>query len=137
MIKLIEKLYEKYKEIFWYGIFGVITTVVNIFLFWLLSDLVGIFYLTANILAWLGAVAVAFCTNKYWVFKSKSWKKEIWITECIQFVSARLVTGVLDMIMMYAMVSLAGMSEMFAKVIVTMVVIVINYVLSKLWIFKN
>lgn len=137
MIKLIEKLYEKYKELFWYGVFGVVTTVVNIFLFWLLSDIAGIFYLIANILAWVGAVAVAFFTNKYWVFHSKSWKKEIWITECIQFISARFVTGVLDMIMMYVMVSLVDMSEMIGKMIVTVVVIVINYVLSKLWIFKN
>lgn len=131
------KILCKNKEIILYFIFGVVTTLVNIFLFWLLSDIAGIFYLIANILAWLGAVAVAFFTNKYWVFHSKSWKKEIWITECIQFISARLVTGVLDMIMMYVMVSLAGMSEMIAKIIVTVVVIVINYVLSKLWIFKN
>lgn len=137
MIKLIEKLYEKYKEIFWYGVFGVITTVVNICLFWLLSDIAGIFYLTANILAWIGAVAVAFVTNKYWVFDSKSWEKEIWIPECIQFICARLITGVLDIFLMYLMVSRFGILKMIAKVLVTILVIIFNYVISKIWIFKK
>ena len=136
MIKLIENLYKKYKEIFWYGVFGVITTVVNIFLFWLLSDIAGIFYLIANILAWLGAVAVAFFKNKYWVFKSKSWKKEIWIPECLQFFGARFATGILDMFLMYLMVSRLGILKMIAKLVVTVLVIVLNYILSKIWIFK-
>lgn len=136
MKNFIYKLLCKNKEIVLYFIFGVVTTLVNIFLFWILSDILKIYYLISNVWAWIGAVLVAFVTNKYWVFDSKSWKKEIWILECLQFFGARFATGILDMFLMYLMVSRLGILKMIAKLVVTVLVIVLNYILSKIWIFK-
>lgn len=135
--KLIVCLYERFREFFCYGIFGVITTIVNFAVFWVLSDVLGVYYMIANVIAWVIAVAVAFVTNKLWVFESKNWKSTIWIPECIGFVTARLATGLLDMGLMYLMVSIIGMPKMCAKLISDVVVTIGNYVLSKLLVFRK
>lgn len=135
--KLIVDLYERFRELFWYGVFGVLTTIINMVAFWLFSDVLNVHYLVANVIAWVIAVAFAYVTNKLWVFESKSWERSIWIPECISFVSARLATGLLDMGLMYLMISIIGVPKMWAKLISNVVVIIGNYVLSKLVVFRK
>lgn len=137
MLELIKKIYIRYKEIFWYGVFGVLTTIVNVEIFDIATEIFAMNYMIANIIAWIGAVTIAFITNKLWVFESKSWKSEIWISECFEFVGARLATGVLDMVLMYVMISLGRIDELFSKIVVNIIVIICNYILSKLWVFKK
>lgn len=124
-------------ELFWYGVFGVITTVINIVVFWLFSDVLQVHYMVANVIAWVIAVAFAYVTNKFWVFESKSWKRSVWIPECIGFVCARLATGLLDMGLMYFMISIIGVPKIWAKLVSNVVVIIGNYVLSKLVVFRK
>ena len=135
--ELIVGLYERFHELFWYGIFGVITTIVNIVAFWLFSDVLGVHYMVSNVIAWVIAVAVAYVTNKLWVFESKSWARSVWIQECIGFVTARLATGLLDMGTMYVMISVIGVPKMWAKLVSNVIVIIGNYVLSKLLVFRK
>lgn len=135
--KWIVGLYERFRELFWYGVFGVITTVVNVVVFWLFSDVFRLHYMTANVVAWIIAVAVAYVSNKLWVFESRSWACSVWILECISFVGARLATGLLDMGLMYLMISIIGVSKMWAKLISNVAVIIGNYALSKLVVFKK
>lgn len=94
-------------------------------------------YMVANVIAWVIAVAFAYVTNKLWVFESKSWDRTVWIPECIGFVSARLATGLLDMGLMYLMISIIGVPKMWAKLVSNVVVIIGNYVLSKLVVFRR
>lgn len=135
--KLIAGLYERFRELFWYGVFGVLTTIINMAAFWLFSDALKVHYMVANVIAWVIAVAFAYVTNKLWVFESKSWERSVWIPECIGFVSARLATGLLDMGLMYLMISIIGVPKMWAKLVSNVVVIIGNYVLSKLVVFRK
>ena len=135
--KLIVGLYERFRELFWYGVFGVLTTIINMAAFWLFSDMLSVHYMVANVIAWVIAVAFAYVTNKLWVFESKSWARSVWIPECIGFVSARLATGLLDMGLMYLMISIIGVPKMWAKLVSNVVVIIGNCVLSKLVVFRK
>jgi putative flippase GtrA len=97
----------------------------------------------ANLIAWFAAVIVAFITNKLWVFESKTWKPRTVIRELWEFVAARIATGALEWFGIPALV-MAGMSQSFlgvegfwAKAIVSVAVIVLNYVFSKFIIFKK
>lgn len=137
MWKLITGFYERFRELFWYGVFGVLTTIVNVVVFWLFSDMLGVYYMLANVIAWLIAVAFAYVTNKLWVFESKSWARSVWVPECLGFVSARLATGLLDMGLMYLMISIIGVPKMWAKLVSNVAVIIGNYVLSKLVVFRD
>lgn len=150
-MQTVKKIYYKYKEPISYIFFGVLTTLVNIVAYYLCSDVLGIYYLGANVIAWVSSVLFAFVTNKLFVFDSKSWSGRIVVAELGGFFMARVATGVLDMVLMWLLVDIIsidarfvsmGLSklmsgEMFAKIIVNVVVIVLNYVASKLWIFRK
>ncbi len=158
--KLIDRFFTR--EIVTYIFFGVLTTVVNLLTFYLFKRLFisigwnGIFnavipensklleifsdgsdYLDANFIAWVAGVVFAFVTNKLWVFESKSWKPSIAGKEFVGFVGARVFSFAVESVMMFVMVSLISWNDFVAKIIVGVIVIIINYVFSKLIIFKN
>ena len=128
---------ERIWEFFWYALFGVIGTVINILIFYLLSQKCGVPYLVANFIAWVFSVAFAFVTNKIWVFKSKSWVFPMWFKECVQFIIARIGTCVFDMGYMFVAISLLDFDETISKIVANVIVVILNYILSKLWIFKR
>lgn len=134
---MLKKIFNQFKELFIYGIFGVLTTIVNICIYTLCVKQLSLHYLIANVIAWIIAVIFAFITNKLFVFKSKSWERKIWINEFTKFIGARIVTGVLDMLMMYIMVDVLILNDVFSKTIVNIIVILVNFVFSKLIIFKK
>lgn len=129
-----KELYLKYKEIIMYLIFGVLTTVVNIVVYYIMADMLQIHYMISNIVAWFLSVLFAYVTNRKYVFESKS--NEI-IKEMISFFGARLATGVMDMVFMWIFVGLHILPDFIAKIISNIFVIIANYVLSKLVVFKG
>lgn len=129
--------FEKIKEPFLYVFFGAVGTVVNILIFVLLSEKCNVQYMVANIVAWFFSVAFAFVTNKFWVFKSKSWISSIWIKECIQFIFARIATCVFDIGYMFVAISILNWNKTLSKIIANAIVIIANYALSRFFIFKN
>lgn len=131
-------------EIVSYVFFGLLTTVVSMVTFYLFNELLGKArflgnknYLIANALSWIAAVLFAFVTNKLFVFSSRSWKAAVVWKEFAGFISARLFSLLVDMGLMYLFVSAMGMREMIAKLIVQIVIVIINYVFSKLFIFRK
>ncbi|MBQ0065558.1 MAG: GtrA family protein [Firmicutes bacterium] len=128
------KLYQQYKEIINYLIFGVLTTLVNVVVYFICKDILHIHYLISNFFAWFFSVLFAYITNRKFVFESTS--KNIF-SEMIKFFSSRIATGVLDMILMWVFVSLLSINGLVSKVVVNVVVIVSNYVLSKLFVFEK
>ncbi len=97
----------------------------------------------ANLIAWAVGVVVAFVSNKLWVFESKSWKPKTVMKEASGFTAARLATGVLEWFGIPALI-LAGMNQSFlgiegfpAKILVSVVVVIANYVFSKFLIFRK
>lgn len=142
MKKIIE-LYKKYEEIINYLIMGVLTTVVNLavkyaLLFTVLDASNATELQIAVIISWIIACLFAYITNRKFVFKSKSEKI---LKEFTTFVSARLFTLVLEMLIMFVFVTLLKLNSHLWVVIWSLVaqiiVIVVNYVLSKLVIFKK
>jgi putative flippase GtrA len=89
------------------------------------------------VIAWVLAVAFAYFTNKIWVFESKSWKWSVLKREISAFVSCRLATGILDIVIMYVCVDLLHWHAMLMKILSNILVIILNYVFSKLVIFKK
>ena len=137
MFNLIRELYKKYKSLIFYVIFGALTTVINFVLYWLLYDILGVSNVLSNIVAWSGAVTVAFLTNKNLVFGSSSWKKDVVIGEFVKFISARLTTGGIDLLFMFVTVDLLGWNALIMKILANVIVIILNYILSKLIVFKK
>ncbi|MBQ9227677.1 MAG: GtrA family protein [Eubacterium sp.] len=97
----------------------------------------------ANLVAWIASVLVAYVTNKLWVFESKSWKAGTVLRELWEFVAARLFTGLFEwfgipaLVMLGLRQSLLGIEGFWAKALVSVLVVVLNYIFSKFIIFKN
>jgi len=134
----LKKFYDKYQEIINYLIVGVLTTVVSLSTYYLLV----IFLLNpekplelqiANIISWISAVTFAYFTNRKYVFKSKNKK----IKEATSFVSSRIASLLLDMLLMFIFVTLLNINDKIAKLIVQVFITVTNYILSKLFVFKK
>lgn len=129
------------REMFDYIVFGVLTTVISIVTLWLFNRLFGVkFVLLNNVLSWILAVAFAFITNKFIVFKSSSTESKTLLKEIISFTGARLLSlGVEEAGLAIAqfVFHVDETGAMIAKIILQIIVIIINYVLSKLFIFKD
>lgn len=133
------KLYKKYEEIVNYLIVGVLTTVVSLGSYYLcvftfLNPNNGFELQLANIISWICAVTFAYFTNRIFVFKSKNTNK---FKEVCSFFTSRVLTLILDMFIMFLMVTLLHINDKIAKLIVQVVVTVLNYILSKIFVFKK
>ena len=133
----IKKSLARYKELISYAIFGLGATLINMLAYWVLADILGIYFMLSNALAWGCAFTFAFVTNKVFVFGSKSFKGKAVVWEAVNFFVARIFTGILDMALMWILVDLGGIAGMYAKVTANVVVIVVNYLESKFWVFKK
>ncbi len=134
---LLTSLYRKHREIIDYGVFGVLTTLVNYLVYAFCLLLLGIPYLYANLLAWIVAVAFAFITNKRYVFRSLSWEFSRVLREGCEFVSARILSVIAESILLWFFVEKLACDELLIKIFTNVLVIVLNYAFSKLVIFKK
>lgn len=136
-MKGISDLLKKYRSFILYAVFGVFTTVVNLVVYHLCYYEAGMSNLLSNVFAWVMAVTFAYLTNKSWVFESKSWSWSVLRVEVPAFVSCRLATGIMDLAIMYISVDILGWHAMLMKFLSNVLVILLNYVFSKLVIFKK
>lgn len=139
LIEFIKEKYTKYKEILNYLIVGVLTTVISLgsyyaLVFTILNPKNGIQLQIANITSWILSVTFAYISNRIFVFKSKG--KNI-LKEATKFYMARVSTLLIDMLFMFLFVSIANMNDKVAKIIVQIVILVLNYVFSKLFVFNG
>lgn len=130
------KLYNKYREIIDYIIFGGLTTMVNIVAFFIFDTLLGWPYLIANAIAIVVSILFAYVTNKLFVFKTKDMTASENIVEFLKFIGFRLISGLADMAAMWMLVDLISIDTNIAKLLTQFIVVVLNYVFSKLFIFK-
>lgn len=136
-MKKILGLIKKYRSLIAYGVFGVLTTLVNIGIYYLCYEKAGMSNTLSNICAWTVAVLFAYLTNKVWVFESHSWKWADLKREVVSFMGCRMATGVMDLFIMYICVDLMHWHATLMKVLSNVLVIILNYVFSKLVIFKQ
>lgn len=130
-------VYTKYKEVILYLVFGVLTTIVSFVSYYFCSDILQIHYLISNIISWVLAVAFAYVTNRIWVFESKSDNLSEVLKEMFTFVNCRLLSGVIDMGVMFLLVDALHLNDLYAKLFTQVIVVVLNYIFSKLIIFKT
>ena len=130
-------LFAKYKQTILYLIFGVLSTIVNILTYAFCTRNLNIEFLISNWIAWIVAVLFAYITNKFFVFESKEINIKFLIKELSSFVSCRLLSGIIEMILMYIMISLMSLNDFIVKIITNVVVVILNFIFSKLIIFKN
>ena len=135
MNKLINKFLNR--ETIVYTIFGVLTTVVDFAAFGILYYSLNLGELVSNTLAWVLAVIFAFITNKLFVFESKSFKIQVLGKEVLSFGAARVFSLLIEELILYIFVDLLNMNKLIIKLIANIIVIIVNYVLSKFIIFKK
>ncbi len=138
-MKKIWDIYKKYEEIINYLIVGGLTTVVSIVSYLVCTITFcnpnnSIELQIANIISWIIAVTFAYFTNRIFVFKSKNKNK---LKEAASFVGARVATLLMDMFVMFVIVTLMGLNDLIGKCVSQVVVTIANYILSKLFVFKK
>ena len=147
-METIKNLWEKYKSAILYLIFGGLTTAVNIVTYalcykgfklgeWQILPGLGWGNVPSNIIAWIFGVAFAYVTNKIWVFESKTHSFGALVKEAWKFISCRLGTGLMDLFIMWLCVDILHWNGNLMKVLSNILVIILNYVASKLWIFNK
>lgn len=134
-----KKFIKKYSEIIRYLIVGVLTTIVSLGVYYvcvstILNPKIALQLQIANILSWIAAVTFSYFLSHYFVFHSN--RKDVFC-EAMAFYSARLLTLLMDMILMFIMVTQCSVNDKFAKMIVQVVVTVVNYIVSKMFVFNN
>lgn len=130
-------IYYQHKELIDYGFFGVLTTVLNYIIYFFCLVALGMHYATSNGIAWFIAVIFAFVTNKYYVFHSVNWDFSTTFRECWQFISARIISVIIETALLWIFIDIFGCDERIIKIFTNIVVIILNYIFSKFFIFKD
>ena len=136
MSKLLQLLKDR-KGAILYIVFGVLTTLINWITYYVFFDICRFSNVIATIFAWLFAIVFAFITNKIWVFESKSFETKRLVKEAASFLAVRAATGLLDVVIMFVSVDLLNSNAYVWKILSNVVIIISNYALSKLIVFKK
>lgn len=130
-------IYRKYKAIILYLLFGVLTTGVNVVVYWFAVHICMLQTLIGTVIAWIMAVLFAYITNRRWVFESKAYERKAIIQEVVSFFLCRLATGIMDLGFMILFVNYMHLNDVVIKLVSNVLVIVLNYIASKLIIFHK
>ena len=125
------------REAFMYLVFGVLTTIVNFIIYYIFNIILSFSAGFSTTIASAIAILFAYITNKIWVFESKTSNKKELFSEFLKFISARIFTYFVDLILLVIFVDKLHFNSIIMKIIVSIIVIVLNYIASKLVIFKN
>lgn len=137
MLQKIRALMAKNWDIITYLIFGVLTTVVNYLVYLPVYNLLGLSAAVSNAIAWVVAVAFAYLTNKPFVFKSYDWSAKTVVPELAKFVGCRVASGAMETVILLITVDILNWNGNIWKLITQVLVVVLNYIGSKLLVFKK
>lgn len=130
-----QDFYKKHKEILLYLLFGGLSFVVSIVTYYLFSEKAGMNELVANILSWVFAVSFAFITNYIWVFEKTTTGIKSFMVQVWKFFMGRVFTLVVEEGILIVFVTILALPNMPVKVVAQIIVIVLNYIISKLFVF--
>jgi putative flippase GtrA len=133
--KALRPLVLRYQEIISYIVFGGLTTLVNLLIYFPLKMVIH--YLAANVVAWVGSVLFAFFTNKAFVFQDSRWELRFLLPQAAAFAVARLLSLGLEEGMLILLVTGMGLPSGAIKILAQVVVVLVNYVASKWLVFRN
>lgn len=130
-------LIRKHYDILAYLFFGVLTTVANYIVYLPCYNLLHFSAAVSNVIAWVAAVAFAYLTNKPFVFKSHDWSAKTVVPELSKFVGSRIVSGALETVFIFVTVDLLQWNGNAMKLITSVLVVILNYIASKLLVFRE
>ena len=133
----LKQLIIKYYDILAYLVFGVLTTVVNYLVYLPCYNLLGLPAVVSNVIAWVVAVAFTYVTNKPFVFRSHDWSAKTVVPELTKFVGTRVASGGMESAIIWIAVDLLGGNGNLWKLVTSVLVVILNYVGSKLLVFRN
>ena len=136
-MKLLKSLFLKYRELILYVFFGGLTTLVNWAGYWLLADVFHVPYLWATAIAQVLSILFAYVTNRIWVFESKAKGFSAVFWEMVRFFGCRAASFVLDLLCMRIGVGGFHVNDMVMKLLSNVIVVIVNYVFSKLIVFRK
>ena len=122
------------KELVLYVVFGSLTALVNFVVYFFFEGLLGVHYIISNILAWFFSVLFAYITNRIWVFESES---DNILKAMSLFFGGRIFSGAVDTGLMYLFIDILSIGNTISKIVVQIIVVILNYVFSKLIVFKK
>ncbi len=131
------RLVKKYWSVISYLFFGAVTTLVNMVVYYLCYQIWDIGSDPSTVIAWVISVLTAFLTNKPFVFGSHDWSPKVLLPEAGSFFGCRLGSGVLELVLMHITVEMLGWPGMLMKLLVNVIVVILNYVASKLLVFRK
>ncbi len=137
IISKIKKIYNEHKELILYLIFGVMTTAVSYISYAVFYYAVTKSGFASNVFSWIISVTFAFITNKIFVFESKDFSFGKFFAEFMSFYGCRLLSGILETFIIWITVDKLGYNSMLMKIIVGIAVVILNYVFSKLFVFRK
>lgn len=135
--KILTRYYRKYKSILLYLFFGGCAFVVSIISYVCANLVLGINELLANIISWILAVLFAFFTNRVWVFQSPTYTLKEFIFQFLRFVNGRVITLIIEEAIIFVFITLLGFDSVLIKIIGQIIVIILNYFISKFIVFKK
>ena len=128
---------QKRYDILAYLFFGGLTTVVNFVVYWLLYNLAGLLAVASTVIAWAVSVLFAYVTNKPFVFRSHDWSLPVVLPEFGKFVGCRVGSGLLETAVIFLTVDVMHLNGNVIKIVVSVFVVILNYVASKLVVFRK
>lgn len=137
MLQKLKELYTKYGHMILYLFFGAVTTAANFVVYYPLYNFYGLSATISNVIAWVFAVLVAFLTNKPFVFKSRDWSLKTVTGELWKFVASRLGSGLAETLIVMLFADVLKFDGNIVKIAVSILVIVMNYITSKFFVFKD
>ncbi len=133
----LKDLFHKYYDVITYLVFGVLTTVVNYIIYLPCYNLLHLSASVSNMVAWVVAVAFAFLTNKPFVFRSHDWSAKVVFPELTKFIGCRVGSGLLETGILFVAVDLLHWNGNVWKLVTSVLVVILNYVGSKLLVFTK
>lgn len=137
MKEKIRKLFLRYYDLIMYLVFGVMTTAVNYLVYLPCFNMLGLSASVSNMISWVVSVAFAFLTNKPFVFRSHDWSAKVVWPELVKFVGCRVGSGVMETVILFVTVDTLRWNGNIWKLVTSVLVVVVNYVGSKLLVFRN
>lgn len=134
---MIRNRWSEYRSIIAYIFFGACTTLVNIVVYYLCAHPLDMGTAASTVIGWFLSVLFAYVTNKIWVFDSRSWQPRRVVREALSFYLCRLATGALDLLVMLVTVDILGWNDLVMKILSNVLVVILNYAASKVFIFKK
>ena len=132
-----KELFRRHRRLLSYLFWGAATTAVNYGVYFLLTRLFTVHYIISNISAWFVSVVFAFWANKVFVFRSDSWTAKTALPEFGMFIGARLFSGFLETGLLWLGVDLAHYNDTVVKILVSILIVILNYLFSKFFIFRS